>query len=354
MPVVRLISVEPSSEVQEGNSLRVTLEIDSPVSAGDPGLTGGRLIGGIRAWDSWGGSSSVTLIAFAFWPGDKTDVVSYSVQVVDDDGAVITDRTIRIDINSAFAEYTVGSPAEATVRVLDRDSTGPPSPPPENTPTPTPSPTPTPTATPTPTPTPTATPTPTPPTPADTPTLRPSPPPPPPPPPPPLPPTNTPTPTPTPSPTPTPTATATPTPTPTATPTPTPFPTATPTPTPTPTATPTPTPTPTPTATPTPTPTLVPLPTSTPEPTPTPTAEPTLSPLTATLSPSDTAPVPQLVQPELDQPSIPVISGAIPRVRDTLGGIASTPRRRITLIVIQGLASVFAAAVFARLILRRE
>ena len=214
MPVVRLISVQPSSEVKEGNSLRVTLEIDSPVSAGDPGLTGGRLIGGIRAWDSWGGSSSVTLIAFAFWPGDKTDVVSYSVQVVDDDGAVITDRTIRIDINSAFAEYTVGSPAEATVRVLDRDSTGPPSPPPENTPTPTPSPTPTPTATPTPTPTPTATPTPTPPTPADTPTPRPSPPPPPPPPPPPLPPTNTPTPTPTPSPTPTPTATATPTPTP--------------------------------------------------------------------------------------------------------------------------------------------
>ena len=52
MPVVRLISVQPSSEVQEGNSLRVTLEIDSPVSADDPGLTGGRLIGGIRGFDS--------------------------------------------------------------------------------------------------------------------------------------------------------------------------------------------------------------------------------------------------------------------------------------------------------------
>ncbi len=333
MPVVRLISVEPSSQVLEGNSLRVTLGISPPVSEGDPGLTGGRLLGGIIVTDSQGGSSDVTLIAFAFWPGDTTDVVTYTVQVVDDDGAVNTDRTIQIEVNSVFDEYSVGSPSGATVRVLDRDSTGPPPPPPEDTPTPVPpppppppdTPTPTPTATPTPTPTATATPMP-----EDTPTPVPPPPP-----------EDTPTPVP---PTPTPPE-DTPTPVP---PTPTP-PEDTPTPVP-----PTPTPpedTPTPVP-PTPTPTLVPLPTNTP--TPTPTVEPTPSPLTATTSPSDTAPVPQLVQPELDQPSAPVIGRAIPRVREALGGIASSPRRRTTLIIIQGLASIFAAAVFARLILRRE
>lgn len=307
MPVVSLISVEPSSQIQEGNHLHVTLGISPPIPAGEP-----HLIGGIIVWDSWKGESADALIAFAFYPGDTDDVVSYQVDVADDDGAVNTDRTVRIAINSAFDEYTVGSSSGRTVRVLDRDGSTPqqqqqPPPPPVNTPTFTPTPTPTPSPN-TPTPSP------------NTPT----------------PPPNTPTPSPPPpdTPTPTPTATATPTPTPTATPT----------------------PTPTPTVTPTPTPTLVPLPTNTPEPTPTPTptVEPTPSPLAATASSSGTAPVPQLVQPELDQPSAPVISMAIPRVRDALGGIASSPRRRTTLIIIQGLASVFAAAVFARLILRRE
>ena len=329
MPVVRLISVEPSSQVQEGNSLRVTVGISPPVSAGDPGLTGGRLIGGILVWDSWKSDQFAdALIAFAFFPGQSTDTLTYTVDVADDDGVVNTNRTIRIAVNSVFDEYTVGSPSEKTVRVLDRDGSTPP-PPPEDTPTPVPPPPPPPEDTPTPTPTPTATPTPTP-TPTATPSSTPEatvPPP--------LPP-NTPTPT----PSPTPPATATPTPTPTPTATPTPFPTA--------------TPTPFPTATPTPTPTLVPLPTNTPEPTPTPTEEPTPSPLAATTSSSGTAPVSQLVQPELDQPSAPVIGRAIPRVREALGGIASSPRRRTTLIIIQGLASVFAATVFARLILRRE
>ncbi len=326
MPVVRLISVEPSSQVLEGNSVHVTLGISPPVSVGDPGLTGGRLIGGIIVWDSSKGEDADVLIAFAFHPGDTTDVVSYQVDVANDDGVVNTNRTVRIAINSTFAEYTVGSPSGRTVRVLDRDGSTPQ--PPQPPPPPPPPPVNTPTFTPTPTPTNTPTPIP---------TLSPNTP---------TPPPNTPTPSPPPPPpdTPTPTATATPT--------------LTPTPTPTPTSTPTPTPTPTPTATPTPTPTLVPLPTNTPEPTPTPTptptVEPTLGALATTPQPSGTASVPQLVQPELDQPSAPVISMAIPRVRDALGGIASSPRRRTTLIIIQGLASVFAAAVFARLILRRE
>ncbi len=312
LPVVRLISVEPSSQITEGNTLRINLGINPPVSAGDPGLTGGRLLGGIIVTDSRGGSSDVDLIAFAFWPGDTTDVVTYTVQVVDDDGAVNTNRTVRIAINSVFDEYSVGSPSETTVRVLDRDSTGPPPPPP-----PLPPPPPPPEDTPTPVPPPEDTPTPVPP-PEDTPT-----------------------------PVPPPEDTPTPVPPPEDTPTPVPPPEDTPTPVPPPEDTPTPVPPP-----PTPTPTLVPLPTNTP--TPTPTAEPTPSPLAATASSSGTAPVPQLVQPELDQPSAPVISMAIPRVRDALGGIASSPRRRTTLIIIQGLASVFAAAVFARLILRRE
>ena len=105
LPVVSLVSVEPSLEVLEGNSLRVTLEIDSPVSAGDPGLTGGRLIGGIRAFDSLPAYSGPELIAFAFWPEDKTDVVTVFVYVADDNGAVTTNRTICIDVNPVFPEY---------------------------------------------------------------------------------------------------------------------------------------------------------------------------------------------------------------------------------------------------------
>ena len=332
MPVVRLISVEPSSVVQEGNSVRVTLGISPPVSEGDPGLTGGRLIGGIIVWDSWKSEQVAdALIAFAFHPGDEIDTLSYRVDVADDDGEVNTNRTIQIEVNSVFDEYSVGSPSGATVRVLDRDSTGPPPPPPEDTPTPVPPPPPPPEDTPTPVPPP-------PPLPEDTPTPVPPPPPPP---------EDTPTPVPPPPPLPedTPTPVPPPPPTPEDTPTPIPPPPAD-----------TPTPEPPPPPSPTHTPTLVPPPTNTPEPTPTstPTAEPTLGALATTPQPSDTAPVPQLVQPELDQPSVPVISRAIPRVRDTLGGIASSPRRRTTLIIIQGLASVFAASVFARLILRRE
>ena len=131
------MSVEPSSEVLEGNRLsrhaeaywkgtRCLLQKRStpPVSAGDPGLTLGRLIGGIRVWDSWKNPSGSELIAFAFWPGDETDILRFSVCVADDDGAVQTGRTIRIDVNPVFAEYSVGSPSETTLRVLDKDASG--------------------------------------------------------------------------------------------------------------------------------------------------------------------------------------------------------------------------------------
>ena len=70
LPVVRLISVAPSSQVQEGNSLRITLGISSPLPAG-----ASRLIGGILVWDSWKGEQADALIAFAFHPGDKDDVI---------------------------------------------------------------------------------------------------------------------------------------------------------------------------------------------------------------------------------------------------------------------------------------
>ena len=387
LPVVSLVSIEPSSEVLEGNSLRVTLEIDPPVSAGDPGLTGGRLIGGIRVWDSWKSDNVDALIAFAFFPGDSTDTLRYYVDVADDGGAVTTGRRIRIDVNPLFEEYQVGAPSEATVRVLDGDGE-PPVPPPTPTPTPTPTatptPTPTPTATPTPTPTPTATPTPTPtptatPTPTPTltatptPTLTPTPKP--------QPtstprpkPTRTPIPTPIPEPTPTPTPTLTPTPKPQPTSTPRPKPTRTPIPEPTPTPTPTPEPTetstPRPTSTPTPTPATTPTPTLTPTPTQMPTPGPTLVPIptstptpTAALTPTPTAVLNALggvepslkpTQRELERPAVPVIGDAIPRIRNTLGDIASSPRRRATLIIIQALASIFAASVFTYLILRRQ
>ncbi len=53
-------------------------------------------------------------------------------------------------------------------------------------------------------------------------------------------------------------------------------------------------------------------------------------------------------------PRFPVIGDAIPRIRNTLGGAASTPRRRTTLIVIQGITSTLALSVFGYLILRRR
>ena len=222
------------------------------------------------------------------------------------------------------------------------------------------------------------------------------------------PPTSTPTPTPTMTPSPTPTATATPTPVPTNTPTPTPTPdnrdrrfsvvgevdssttksdgpvewegkafdpsvgtptitptpTVTPSPTPTPTATPTPTPSPTPTPTPTPTatPTLTPSPTPQPTPdllataqagvgaaatpTPTPTSTPTPTPLPAA------APAPP--PPSLEEPGLPVIGNAIPRVRNALDQAAAAGRDRWPLVILLVIVLIVAGLVFVYLILRRR
>ena len=124
LPKVSLMSVDPSSEVVEGTRIEVTLSIDMPVSAGDPVLTGGRLLGGIIVWDTWRGAAADGLVAFAFFPGETTDTISYTVCVADDDGAVQTDRTIRIAVNSVFEEYTVGSRRDTTLRVLDKDAPG--------------------------------------------------------------------------------------------------------------------------------------------------------------------------------------------------------------------------------------
>ena len=161
---------------------------------------------------------------------------------------------------------------------------------------------------------------------------------------------------PTPSPPPPPPSDNTPTPRPTREATPTP------TPTPTPTATPTPTPTPRPTAASTPRPTREPTPTPTPAPTliappnivPTPTQAPVVKSAVAPTLLSIASQGEQIALRELERPSIPVIGAPVERVRNTLGGIASSPRKRMTLIIIQGFAIIFALGVFAYLILRRR
>ena len=176
------------------------------------------------------------------------------------------------------------------------------------------------------------------------------------------PPTSTPTPTPTSTPTQTPTST--PTNTPTVTPTPTPTNTPTQTPTSTPTATPTATPTPTSTSTPTQTPTSTPTATPTPIPTNTPTQTPTSTSTATRTSTSTATPVPSPAPPsgsrplfalsDLERPTIPIIGDAVPRIRNTLSGMASTPRQRTTLIIILGIVCVLVLGAFVYLILRRR
>ena len=87
-------------------------------------------------------------------------------------------------------------------------------------------------------------------------------------------------------------------------------------------------------------------------------AEATLPPASAGKAPLVAIPTVEPVsmpdRGDLEPPLVPVLGEAIPRIRDTLGGIASTPRRRTTLIIIQGLAIMFAVGVFGYLIFRRE
>ena len=367
-PVVTLESISPSGSVREGTRLTVTARIDRPLSATSTGY----IHGGIMVFDSCEpdpdnqciGPEFSHLIALRFWPGQETNTASH--RVVDDGVEPTSNRTITIRLHPGWDDHNVDETAELRVTVIDKDSDQPQpvvSPPPPrpifvptstpkptatHTPTPTPeddTPTPTPTPeddTPTPTPTHTGTPTQTPtvtptvePEPTPTPTEEPQP-------------TNTPVPPPVPTatPTPTPTATATPAPTPTATPTAT----ATATPTPTATATATPRPTPTPTATATLTPTPTPTPTATATLTPTPTATATLTPTPRPTPTSTPEPEPGLL-PSLD---IPLISDAVPRIRDALTGVVSNPRQRTTMIVILAITSVLAIGAFAYLVLRRR
>ena len=333
LPTVSIVSVQPSP-VHEGQSLYTPVRIDPPLPSG--GGDAANIRGGIIVYDSAKGESADALIAFVFRPDTaQTRRLNYGVS---DDGVETTDRTIRVLVNPVFDAYQVelvnGEPEEITVEVLEGTTDPPqppplppqPPPPPPATSTPTSTPEPDPTATFTPTPTATATPVA---TATNTPVAEP---------------TSTPRPTAVPEPTATPSPTPTPVPPPTPTPSPTPTPAPTPTPRPTPTATPLPTPTPAPT--------LVPIPTST-----------ATATATAVFTPTPTVIVPlgsageaglETGVAELEQPAIPVIGESIPRIRNTLGGIASTPRRRTTLIAIQVLTSLAAVGVFGYLIVRRE
>jgi hypothetical protein len=58
--------------------------------------------------------------------------------------------------------------------------------------------------------------------------------------------------------------------------------------------------------------------------------------------------------PRLRLPSFPAIGDAVPRIRNALTGVASTPRERVTLVIILGITLVIAVGVFAYLILRRR
>ena len=116
LPVVTLVGL-PFADVREGSTLSITVKINPTLSVGDPSLEGGKLTGGIIVWDPHDIEFATSLIALAFFPGDETDVVSYTVP---DDGVTTTDRRIRIAINPVFDVYAVGDPSEATVRVLDK------------------------------------------------------------------------------------------------------------------------------------------------------------------------------------------------------------------------------------------
>ena len=137
-----------------------------------------------------------------------------------------------------------------------------------------------------------------------------------------------------------------------------PGPTATPTWTPSPAATPLPSATPTRTPRPRPTRTRRPTATATPTPTPTSTLTATrTSTSTATPAPSPAPPIdagPKVTPSDLERPTIPIIGDAVPRIRNTLSGIASTPRQRITLVIILGVVCVLVLGAFVYLILRRR
>ena len=56
----------------------------------------------------------------------------------------------------------------------------------------------------------------------------------------------------------------------------------------------------------------------------------------------------------MEEPGLPIIGDAIPRVRNALGEVADAARNRMTLVIILIIVLVLAAGVFAYLILRRR
>ena len=91
--------------------------------------------------------------------------------------------------------------------------------------------------------------------------------------------------------------------------------------------------------------------TPTPTPTPTPTSTPTPIPTHAPLS---LPPVPTPIPPSLEEPGLPVLGNALPRVQDTLGTVANVGRDRLTLVIIMAVVLFISALVFAYLIFRRR
>ena len=57
---------------------------------------------------------------------------------------------------------------------------------------------------------------------------------------------------------------------------------------------------------------------------------------------------------DLQEPGVPIIGNAIPRIRDTLINLVTTPRQRNTLIIILGIVGLLVIIIFAYLVWRRR
>ena len=58
--------------------------------------------------------------------------------------------------------------------------------------------------------------------------------------------------------------------------------------------------------------------------------------------------------PSLEEPALPVVGGALPRVRDTLNTVAGVGRDRLTLVIIMLIVLTASGLVFLYLIFRRR
>ena len=115
-------------------------------------------------------------------------------------------------------------------------------------------------------------------------------------------------------------------------------------------------PTRTPNIQPSPTPTQVTVVMAQPTALPTPTVEvatPVALAITPT-PPADVEDVEPVAPPTLERQSIPIVGDTIPRIRNALVGVASSPRQRITLIILLAAALVIAVSTFLYLVLRRQ